>query len=108
MLDQNVKEAIEYALSVLKHTSTCNFQFIYQDPTDCSCGVTIAKKKLEAVLCGTVKFEVGDKVRVKRTAGFHKGATGVIKYIQPDDVVWIRRAGSSSDVWYAMNELELL
>lgn len=54
----------------------------------------------------TPLLKVGDRVKVKRNAGFHKGATGEIKYIEPTGNIWVRRDGSSSDVWYKLDELE--
>ena len=55
---------------------------------------------------GWDKLRVGDRVLVKQTAGFHKGAKGVIQYIEPSGKCWVRRDHASSDVWYAPEELE--
>jgi len=60
-------------------------------------------------------MKIGDRVRASKTAGFHKGARGVI--VEPptgqrdktlDNQVWVLRDGASSPVWYGKSELELL
>lgn len=49
-------------------------------------------------------FCVGD--RVVSIAGFHKGAMGVVKYIEPNgQKIWVLRDGSNGDVWYSPREL---
>jgi hypothetical protein len=53
-------------------------------------------------------FRVGDRVQVKQTAGFHKGATGVIDFIEPLGKVWVTRDGAGSPVYYHNEELELI
>lgn len=65
-------------------------------------------------------FNLGTRVRVKETAGFHKGAVGTVTgrskmqtratLLQPSrfiDVVWVHRDRSGTSVWYAPDELEL-
>lgn len=53
-------------------------------------------------------FSIGDRVQATMEAGFHKGAKGVITYIEPTGKCWVRRDGASSDIWYDAGELELL
>lgn len=53
-------------------------------------------------------FSVGDRVQATDEAGFHKGAKGVITYIEPTGKCWVRRDGASSDIWYDKGELTLL
>jgi len=108
MDEQKVKEAIEFTLKVMKHTRTCSFTSIAQNSYECDCGVTEARDKLLEILNDGCIFEVGDRVLVKQNAGFHRGARGTIKYIQPDKIVWVQRDGASGDVWYKMSELEKL
>ena len=52
-----------------------------------------------------VKYERGQRVVVQPHAGFHRGARGEVQYHASDGRVWIRRDGSSSDVWYMPHEL---
>lgn len=51
-------------------------------------------------------FSRGDRVVVKRTAGFHKGAHGVVEYTAPDGRVWVLRDGADTAVYYDADELE--
>ena len=53
-------------------------------------------------------FKIGDRVNVLMTAGFHKGATGVVEYITPDGRHWVLRDGASTPVYYDADELELI
>ena len=53
-------------------------------------------------------FRVGDRVEVKMTAGFHKGATGEINFIEPFGKCWVTRDNSGSPVYYDPEELELI
>jgi ATP-dependent exoDNAse (exonuclease V) alpha subunit len=55
-------------------------------------------------------FVVGDRVKVRKNAGFNRGAMGVIQFIEPTDggKVWVLRDRSSSPVWYTADELELI
>jgi hypothetical protein len=65
-------------------------------------------------------FNLGTRVRVKQTAGFHKGAVGTVtgrskmqtraahgvpsRFI---DVVWVLRDRSSDSTWWTPEELEV-
>lgn len=52
-------------------------------------------------------FKRGDRVAVKYTAGFHKGAHGVIEFVEPTYTrIWVLRDGSSTPVYYSPDELE--
>jgi hypothetical protein len=54
-------------------------------------------------------LRVNDRVKVKQTAGFHKGATGVINFIEPRGTrIWVTRDNSGSPVYYHPDELELI
>jgi dCMP deaminase len=53
-------------------------------------------------------FSIGNRVIVNETAGFHRGARGEIKFIEPSgQTIWVHRDGSSSLVYYRPNELDL-
>ncbi|WP_373034090.1 hypothetical protein [Sulfurovum sp.] len=55
------------------------------------------------------KFKIGDKVRANQEAGFNRGATGVVKYVEPTgDKIWVLRDGASGDVFYFHYELDLV
>jgi NTP pyrophosphatase (non-canonical NTP hydrolase) len=56
----------------------------------------------------TNRFSIGDRVKTTQAAGFHKGAEGVITYIEPSGKCWVRRDNSGSDVWYSADELALI
>lgn len=53
-----------------------------------------------------IKYEVGDRVKGSPTCGFHAGFTGVVKYVEPNGTLWVRRDGASSDVFYKPHEVE--
>jgi len=52
------------------------------------------------------KFVAGTRVLVKHTAGFHKGARGIVQYSAPDGNIWVLRYGASEAVWYKADELK--
>jgi hypothetical protein len=54
----------------------------------------------------TIFLTPGTRVRVLQTAGFHKGARGVVTRVQ-DDKIWVKRDRSSEPVWYLAYELSL-
>lgn len=54
------------------------------------------------------KFYVGDRVKVNMDAGFHRGAIGTVKYVEPSGKCWVERDKSGSDVWYDPGELTLI
>ena len=72
------------------------------------------KRRFICKVCGTKdenmtnKFKIGDRVQATQNAGFHKGAKGVINYIEPSGKCWVRRDHASTDVFYEQDELELL
>ena len=52
-------------------------------------------------------FQVGDRVRVNDTAGFHRGATGEVVFQEPSGKrCWVLRDGASSPCFYYNYELE--
>lgn len=53
-------------------------------------------------------FRRGDRVRVTQSASFHKGAIGVVEFVQPSGKVWVLRDNSGSPVYYHADELELI
>lgn len=53
-------------------------------------------------------FRIGDRVEVKQTAGFHKGAMGEVKFIEPRGRIWVLRDNSGSPVYYHNDELKLI
>lgn len=55
-----------------------------------------------------LQFKQGDRIQVKQTAGFHRGALGVVQYVAPDGKIWIRRDNASSDVFYFADELNFI
>ena len=55
------------------------------------------------------EFKIGDKVLANQKAGFNRGATGVVKYVEPSgQKIWVLRDGTSSDVFYFHYELDLV
>lgn len=59
--------------------------------------------------CKTITFCVGDRVRVNSKSGFNPGATGVVKYVEPNGLrIWVLRDGASSDVFFHSKELDLI
>ena len=54
-------------------------------------------------------YERGDRVRIKETAGFSRGATGVVKFQEPTgERCWVIRHGADSPAWFWNRELEAL
>lgn len=52
-------------------------------------------------------FKRGDRVVANYTAGFHKGAHGVIEFVEPSyQRVWVLRDGSTTPVYYSPDELD--
>lgn len=55
------------------------------------------------------RLKVGDRVQVNSMAGFHKGARGVVQFVEPSyDNVWVLRDGASSPVSYHPSELNII
>lgn len=55
------------------------------------------------------KIAIGDRVKANDTAGFHKGAEGVVQFVEPSyEKVWVLRDGSSGPVFYHPSELDVL
>ncbi len=55
------------------------------------------------------KVTVGQRVRANLKAGFHKGAEGVVVFQEPcGGVLWVRRDGTDSPVFYYLEELDLI
>jgi len=75
-----------------------------------SVGVLIAEnQKLQAQIAPPRQLQIGDRVRVTKNGGFHRGAEGVIQFIEPSgEKVWVLRDHSTTPVWYAPIELELI
>lgn len=53
-----------------------------------------------------VVFSPGDRVKGSPTCGFNPGFRGVVKYVEPNGTLWIRRDGAGSDVFYKPHEVE--
>jgi hypothetical protein len=54
-------------------------------------------------------FQRGDRVRATSQAGFHRGATGIVEFQEPNqERCWVLRDGAGSPVWYHSYELELV
>lgn len=51
-------------------------------------------------------FERGVRVLVRNTAGFHRGAKGIIEFVEPNGTVWVVRDGSNTPCWYKQEELQ--
>lgn len=55
------------------------------------------------------RLKVGDHVRVNSIAGFHRGARGVVQFVEPSyDNIWVLRDGASSPVSYHPSELDII
>ena len=58
-------------------------------------------------------IQIGDLVKANNDAGFHKGAEGVVQFVEPfadydKAKVWVLRNGSSGPVFYLPYELDVL
>jgi hypothetical protein len=54
-------------------------------------------------------FFRGTRVRANSTAGFHKGATGTVEFVEPSgQKIWVLRDGSSGPVFYIPSELDII
>jgi hypothetical protein len=51
------------------------------------------------------EWKRGDRVKGSATCGFNASMVGTVQYVEPSGKVWVRRDGSSSDVYYFPNEL---
>lgn len=51
-------------------------------------------------------FVRGDRVFATHKAGFHKGAHGVVEFVEPTGKVWVLRDGASGPVYYMPDELD--
>lgn len=51
-------------------------------------------------------FSKGDRVVVRKDAGFHRGAKGVIQLVEPNGTCHVLRDGASSAVFYDPSELD--
>jgi len=51
----------------------------------------------------STSIKVGSRVKV--VSGFNVGAKGTVSYIEPTGRMWVRRDGSSSDVFYHPEEV---
>lgn len=55
------------------------------------------------------KIQTGDRVQATMNAGFHKGAKGTVRFVEPSyEKVWVLRDGASSPVFYHPDELVIL
>ena len=53
------------------------------------------------------RFLRGDRVRATMNAGFHKGACGVVEFVEPSyNRVWVLRDHATTPVYYHPDELE--
>ena len=54
-------------------------------------------------------FRKGDKVKSNSNSGFHKGAEGIVEFVEPSGrKVWVLRDNSKTPVYFSPNELELI
>ena len=53
------------------------------------------------------EWKQGDRVLVKQTAGFHKGAVGTVEFVEPSGKkVWVKRDGATNAAYFHIDELE--
>lgn len=68
-----------------------------------------AALKQDALNMEPRKIQIGDRVVANQTAGFHKGAEGVVQFVEPNyEKVWVLRDRSSGPVFYHPSELDVL
>lgn len=55
------------------------------------------------------KITKGCRVKVTNNSGFHKGATGLVEFIEPceDGKIWVLHDGADKPCWFRLEELEL-
>lgn len=53
-----------------------------------------------------VKYEVGDRIKASSECRFDRNFKGVVKYVEPNGTLWVRRDGASSDVFYHPDEVQ--
>ncbi|MCY1363097.1 hypothetical protein D9M69_498430 [compost metagenome] len=52
-------------------------------------------------------FDIGQRVVVKKTAGFNRGAHGVVQFVEPaGERIWVLRDRATVPVYYHHGELE--
>jgi hypothetical protein len=55
------------------------------------------------------QIQIGDRVKANAKASFHVGAEGVVQFVEPSyEKVWVLRDRSSSPVFYAPKELDVI
>lgn len=56
-------------------------------------------------------FKTDDRVVVNEKSGFHKGAKGIVMFVEPrakfsnDGKIWVLRDGSAGPVWFFADEI---
>ena len=71
--------------------------------------VEALRARVEQMENEPISFKRGDRVKVKQTAGFHKGASGVVEFVEPSgEKIWVTRDGASSPVFYYGEELDAI
>ena len=71
--------------------------------------VEALRARVEQMENEPISFKRGDRVKVKQTAGFHKGASGVVEFVEPSgEKIWVTRDGASRPVFYYGEELEAI
>jgi len=66
-------------------------------------------KKAIGAFLGQTAIVKGARVRVKMTAGFHKGAVGTVEFVEPaSGKVWVIRDHAGSALWWHEDELEVI
>lgn len=53
-------------------------------------------------------FKRGDRVEVNNQSGFHRGAKGIVEFVEPSGKVWVLRDKCVSAVFFYPKELDLV
>jgi hypothetical protein len=53
------------------------------------------------------EFKIGVRVKVNDTAGFSRGARGIIEYVEPSGRCWVLRDGADKACYYCPSELDM-
>ena len=87
---------------------TCEVKFKWYKPWKMDIGFD-ASEWYDADEVSHYTFRIGDRVQARPDAGFHKGATGEVKFVEPNGKkVWVLRDTSRTPVYYHHDELELI
>lgn len=103
---RTLREVLEHVRDILAAThddvGTTAYEHGHHD------GLRVAVTLVDSILNDVPRrYLRGDRVRATMNAGFHKGATGVVEFVEPAYTrVWVLRDNSGTPVYYHPDELE--